>query len=456
MRRFHEVLFCTFVWWQDTKDPEVISAASSPAGSVANDVSGELPLTQHQNTNSVEVSSWPVLLARTVATSMSASRTGAELLPNRCWTVAEPAPNCCRTGAELLPNRLRIVADEVPNRCGCEMSRETQWKNGLIVKCSFQSQKVRKEPDKYFSMPAHVWQKMSKRCRVHIGEQKSLSSGLELSKRLASETYSEEQSLKATIGTCFFIYTQPLEAWCLQEQTELVLSTCVFLFVSLIAPRSQITTTQKQTCRPTVRPTVGCRSGGRRLADESVDSRLTGLLKYTGSRNLRKWIRSRNIQWYLTRRAATENVQKFLEYSLSILQWFSHSTMNFFAQGARTSQVKTVRSAALPEVTFLDKFKMGARPRNRPFHGFRPPFCWVGKEIKERLPSPIQILLKSARGAESTVRFRRFLQFSVSKRYRSLETIEVSVLSNRLVNISSIRWKSEPLWTKPAHLDSHV
>ena len=30
---------------------------------------------------------------------------------------------------------------------------------------------------------------------------------------------------------------------------------------------------------------------------------------------------------------------------------------------------------------------------NRPFHGFRPPFCWVGKEIKERLPSPIQILL---------------------------------------------------------------
>ena len=24
---------------------------------------------------------------------------------------------------------------------------------------------------------------------------------------------------------------------------------------------------------------------------------------------------------------------------------------------------------------------------NRPCHGFRPPFCWVGKEIKERLPS---------------------------------------------------------------------
>ena len=93
---------------------------------------------------------------------------------------------------------------------------------------------------------------------------------------------------------------------------------------------------------------------------------------------------------------------------------------------------------------------------NRPCHGFRPPFCWVGKEIKERLPSPIQILLKSAHGAESTVRFRRFLQVCVSKRYRSLEPIEVSVFSSRLVNISSIRWKSEQLWTKPAHLDSHV
>ena len=93
---------------------------------------------------------------------------------------------------------------------------------------------------------------------------------------------------------------------------------------------------------------------------------------------------------------------------------------------------------------------------NKPCHGFRPPFCWVGKEIKERLPSPIQILLESARGAESTVRFRRFLQFYVSKRYRSLEPIELSVFSSRLVNISSIRWKSEQLWTKPAHLDSHV
>ena len=93
---------------------------------------------------------------------------------------------------------------------------------------------------------------------------------------------------------------------------------------------------------------------------------------------------------------------------------------------------------------------------NRPFHGVRPPFCWVGKEIKERLPNPIQILLKSAHGAESTVRFRRFLQVCVSKRYRSLEPIEVSVFSSRLVNISSIRWKSGQLWTKTAHLDSHV
>ena len=93
---------------------------------------------------------------------------------------------------------------------------------------------------------------------------------------------------------------------------------------------------------------------------------------------------------------------------------------------------------------------------NRPFHGFRPPFCWVGKKIKERLPSPIQILLKSARGAESTVRFRRFLQVCESKQYRSLEPTEVSVFSSRLVNISSIRWKSGQLWTKSPHLDSHL
>ena len=87
---------------------------------------------------------------------------------------------------------------------------------------------------------------------------------------------------------------------------------------------------------------------------------------------------------------------------------------------------------------------------------FGPPFCWVGKEIKEGLPSPTQILLKSAREAESTVRFRRFLQFYVSKRYRSLEPIEVNVFSSRLVNISSIRRKSEQLWTKPAHYFSSV
>ena len=63
---------------------------------------------------------------------------------------------------------------------------------------------------------------------------------------------------------------------------------------------------------------------------------------------------------------------------------------------------------------------------------------------------------KSAHGAASTVRFRRFLQVYVSKRYGSLEPIEVSVFSSRLVNISSIRWKSGHLWTKPTHLDSHV
>ena len=90
---------------------------------------------------------------------------------------------------------------------------------------------------------------------------------------------------------------------------------------------------------------------------------------------------------------------------------------------------------------FENDHSWGWRDNNRPFHGFRPPSCWVGKEIKERLPSPIQILLKSAHGAESTVRFRRFLQFYVSKRYRSLEPIEVSVFSSRLVNISSIRGK---------------
>ena len=96
---------------------------------------------------------------------------------------------------------------------------------------------------------------------------------------------------------------------------------------------------------------------------------------------------------------------------------------------------------------------------NRPCHGFRPPFCWVGKEIKEKLPSPIQILLESARGAESTVRFRRFLQFYVSKRYRSLEPIELSVFSSRLVNISSIRWKSGQVLTpgkNPSHTPQYV
>ena len=82
---------------------------------------------------------------------------------------------------------------------------------------------------------------------------------------------------------------------------------------------------------------------------------------------------------------------------------------------------------------------------------------FIGRQgIKERLPSPIQILLESVREAESTVRFRRFLQLYVSKRYRSLEPIELSVFSSRLVNISSIRWKSEQLWTKPAHLDSRA
>ena len=110
----------------------------------------------------------------------------------------------------------------------------------------------------------------------------------------------------------------------------------------------------------------------------------------------------------------------------------------------------------MPKERHYANYQKAGTSDNRPFHGFRPPFCWVGMEIKERLPSPIQILLKSAHGAESTVRFGIFLQFYVSKRHRSLEPIEVSVFSSRLVNISSIRWKSEQLWTKPAHLDSRA
>ena len=133
--------------------------------------------------------------------------------------------------------------------------------------------------------------------------------------------------------------------------------------------------------------------------------------------------------------------------------WFT-KTLNIFG-------TVTIADSSDPVIVNCESKKTHVLPNatrfcvlfhNRPCHGFRPPFCWVGKEIKERLPSPIQIFLKSAREAESTVRFRRFLQFYVSKRYRSLEPIEVSVFSCRLVNISSMRWKSEQLWMKPAHL----
>ena len=82
--------------------------------------------------------------------------------------------------------------------------------------------------------------------------------------------------------------------------------------------------------------------------------------------------------------------------------------------GATSTQIRSLpitpdarnwcTAARRPELfgSLIDFSPTPVSQRNRPFHGFRPPFCWVGKEIKERLPSPIQILLKSARGAEST------------------------------------------------------